>query len=54
MIADAWRPELHAYLGVILRDMNGIPEAINGPGDHVHILAGLKARHRPGGSIAAG
>ena len=35
----------HAYLGGILRDMNVVPEAINGPGDHVHILAGLKATH---------
>ena len=35
MIADPWRLELHAYLGGILRDMNVVPEAINGPGDHV-------------------
>jgi len=46
MIADPWRPELHAYLGGILRDMNVIPQTINGPGDHVHILAGLKATHK--------
>jgi REP element-mobilizing transposase RayT len=45
MIADPWRCELHAYLGGILRDMKVVPEAINGPGDHVHILAGLKATH---------
>ena len=45
MIADPWRSELHAYLGGILRDMHVVPEAINGPGDHVHILVGLKATH---------
>ena len=25
--------------------MNAVPEIINGPGDHIHILAGLKATH---------
>ena len=45
MIADPWRAQLHAYLGGTLSDMEVIPEAINGPGDHVHILAGLKATH---------
>ena len=45
MIADPWRSDLHAYLGGIIRNMNAIPEIINGTGDHVHILAGLKATH---------
>jgi putative transposase len=45
MIADPWRLELHAYLGGILRDMRAVPEMINGTGDHVHVLAGLKATH---------
>ena len=45
MIADPWRSDLHAYLGGILRGMKVAPEAINGPGDHVHVLAGLQATH---------
>jgi len=45
MIADTWRGDLHAYLGGILRDMNAVPEAIGGPGDHIHALIGLRATH---------
>ena len=45
IIADPWRDELHAYLGGIARNMNAVPEAIGGPGDHVHILLGLRATH---------
>ena len=43
MIADTWRNELHAYIGGIIKNMNAIPEAIGGPGDHAHVLVGLKA-----------
>jgi hypothetical protein len=39
------KADLHAYLGGILRDLKAVPEMINGPGDHVHILAGLRATH---------
>jgi REP element-mobilizing transposase RayT len=45
MIAEPWQADLHAYLGGILRDLKAVPEIINGPGDHVHILAGLRATH---------
>jgi REP element-mobilizing transposase RayT len=45
IIADPWRDELHAYLGGIAKNMNAIPQAIGGPGDHVHLLLGLKATH---------
>jgi REP element-mobilizing transposase RayT len=45
LIADPWRDELHAYLGGILKKMDAIPEAIGGPGDHAHLLMGLRATH---------
>ena len=45
IIADPWREELHAYLGGIAKNMNAIPAAVGGPGDHVHLLLGLKATH---------
>jgi REP-associated tyrosine transposase len=45
LIADPWREDLHAYLGGIAKDMDAIPEAIGGAGDHVHLLVGLKATH---------
>ena len=41
-----WRDRLHAYMGGIVRDMRGIPEAIGGIEDHVHLLVGLRATHR--------
>ncbi|TDU64231.1 REP element-mobilizing transposase RayT [Prosthecobacter fusiformis] len=39
------RSRLHEYLGGILRTENGIPHAIGGTGDHVHLLAGLRPTH---------
>jgi putative transposase len=45
IIAEPWRAELHAYIGVILRDTGAVARSIGGPGDHVHVLAGLKATH---------
>ena len=45
IIADPWREELHAYIGGIIRDMEAVPEAIGGPGDHAHALVGLRATH---------
>jgi REP element-mobilizing transposase RayT len=44
-IAPAWRERLHAYLGGVVKNINGIPEAIGGTGDHVHLLLSLKATH---------
>jgi REP element-mobilizing transposase RayT len=43
MIAEPWREELHAYLGGIARDLRAVARSVGGTGDHVHILAGLKA-----------
>jgi len=44
-ISLAWRERLHAYLGGIIKNMDGIPEAIGGTSDHVHLLFGLRATH---------
>ena len=46
MIDVSWRPRLHAYLGGIVTTLDGIPEAIGGVADHVHLLAGFRATHR--------
>ena len=45
MIAEPWRTQLHAYIGGIIRDIGAVARSIGGPGDHVHILAGLKPTH---------
>ena len=42
-IADSWRDRLHAYLGGVVRNVHGVPEAIGGIADHVHLLIGLRA-----------
>ena len=39
-------PKLHAYLGGIIRNMDGHPHAVGGVADHVHVLTGLKPSHR--------
>ena len=44
-IAEEWRGRLHEYLGGLIRHADGIPEAIGGIADHVHLLAGLRATH---------
>src|SRR5215471_7046463 len=46
MIQPAWRGDLHAYLGGIIRTADGIAESIGGVIDHVHLLIGLRATHR--------
>jgi len=45
VIAPTWRERLHAYLGGTIKNMDGIPEAIGGTKDHVHLLIGLRATH---------
>ena len=45
IIAEPWREELHTYIGGITRDLGAVARSIGGTGDHVHILAGLKATH---------
>lgn len=42
-IADEWRARLHEYLGGLIRAADGIPEAIGGTNDHVHLMVGLPA-----------
>jgi len=46
MISDEWRGRLHGYLGGIINGLLGVPLAIGGVSDHVHLLAGLKSSHR--------
>jgi putative transposase len=46
MIQPAWRSDLHAYLGGIVRTADGIAEIVDGVSDHVHLLIGLRATHR--------
>jgi len=43
IIATAWRERLHAYLGGVVRNVDGVPEAVGGVADHVHLLIGLRA-----------
>ena len=45
IIAAAWRERLHAYIGGVVRNVEG-PEAIGGVADHVHLLIGLRATAR--------
>ena len=42
-IVAAWRERLHAYLGGVMRNLDGVPEAVGGVADHVHLLVGLRA-----------
>jgi len=45
-IADTWRGRLHAYLGGVVRNVEGVPEAISGVKDHVQLLVDLRATAR--------
>ena len=45
-IKTEWRPDLHSYLGGIVKGVDGVPVAIGGVEDHVHLLLGLRATHR--------
>jgi len=46
LIVPAWRDRLHAYIGGSIRTLGGVPVAIGGTVDHVHLLLGLRATHR--------
>jgi len=46
LIQPAWRGNLHAYLGGIIRTAGGIAESVGGVADHVHLLIGLRGTHR--------
>ena len=41
-IKPEWQPRLHAYLGGIIKGMNGVAEIVGGVEDHVHILVQLQ------------
>ena len=43
LILKEWRADLHAYLGGIVKGLNGVPLAIGGVADHAHLLVGLRA-----------
>lgn len=43
LIAEPIRNDLHAYLGGIIREMNGTALIVNGTPDHVHALIRLPA-----------
>jgi hypothetical protein len=45
-IAREWRESLHAYMGGIVKGLDGVPLAVGGIEDHVHLLVGLKPSHR--------
>ena len=45
LIAEAWREQLHEYLGGTIRGLGGISEGVGGIADHVHLLVSLKATH---------
>lgn len=45
LIADDWRGRLHSFLGGCVKTLGGVPEAVGGTADHVHLLIGLRATH---------
>ncbi|MEO5714356.1 MAG: transposase [Luteolibacter sp.] len=45
LIDESWRPRLHEYLGVTINGLGGIPQAVGGVADHVHLPVGLKSTH---------
>lgn len=45
LLADDWRCKMHAYLGGVVKNLKGVPVAIDGTADHVHLLVGLRATH---------
>ena len=42
-IAEAIQPDLYALIGHVVRSLDGVPFAINGMPEHVHLLARLPA-----------
>jgi REP element-mobilizing transposase RayT len=43
VIEPFWQGRPHAYLGGVVRNVDGIAEIVGGVGDHVHLLIGLRA-----------
>lgn len=46
IIGNEWRRRLHGVLGGSIKTIHGVPEAIGGTCDHIHLLVGLRATHR--------
>jgi len=46
LINKDWRERLHSYMGGIIKGLGGVPLAIGGIEDHIHLLVGLKSTHR--------
>jgi len=44
-LAPTARTRVHEYLGGVIRGLHGVPHAVGGTGDHVHVCAGLRATH---------
>jgi len=42
LIQPSWKEELYKYMAGIIRNLDQKPIIINGVGDHVHLLIGLK------------
>lgn len=42
LIHDALKPELHKYLGGLVRDMKGVLLEVGGTADHVHLVVKLR------------
>src|SRR5437867_6830158 len=47
LIKPEFRDDLFAYLGGIIREMNGTALIINGTADHVHMLVRVRPAHAP-------
>jgi putative transposase len=47
LIKPEFRDDLFAYLGGIIREMNGAALIINGTADHVHVLLRAQPAHAP-------
>jgi putative transposase len=47
LIKSDFRADLFAYLGGIIREMNGTALIINGTSDHVHLLVRIRPAHSP-------
>ena len=45
LITPEWRHTLHEYLGGTVHGLDGVPLAVGGIEDHVHLLIGLKPTH---------
>jgi REP element-mobilizing transposase RayT len=46
LLAKEWREKLHSYLGGIVKGLGGVPLAVGGMEDHVHLLVGISSSHR--------